>query len=199
MAKFRKQNLINYEDIVKLFYYNYIDGNLYWNFRDINDEYFSNKYALRSINTFNTRYANKKVGCVSENNAHNKYMYCNLRILGKDYNFFVHTLIWILIYKEWANEIDHIDGNGLNNFLYNLQNVTRIQNCRNNRKSKINTSGLAGVRLKKYKSKIAYIAFSYDGILRKQNYLGQFNTIFEAACARISWQNSNNYTQRHGK
>lgn len=70
--------------------------------------------------------------------------YRRVKIKGRMY--FAHRLAWFLSYGTWpAHEIDHIDGNPLNNKLENLRDVPKIINQRNARKRKDNRSGLAGV------------------------------------------------------
>jgi hypothetical protein len=49
--------------------------------------------------------------------------------------------------------IDHEDGNGLNNRWENLRDVTRLENMRNRRKYKNNTSGVVGVVWNKARGK----------------------------------------------
>ena len=51
-----------------------------------------------------------------------------------------HRVIWLIVYGVWAEEIDHEDGNGLNNKLANLKCVSRIENQRNKRLSYKNNS-----------------------------------------------------------
>ncbi len=75
-------------------------------------------------------------------------------------------------------EIDHIDGNGLNNRRSNLRVCTRSQNLMNMRKSK-GSSKYKGVHWRKDSKKWrAYIMLNY-----KQTHLGFFNDETEAAKA----------------
>ena len=76
-------------------------------------------------------------------------------------------------------QVDHIDGDGLNNMRENLRLATSSQNCHNHRISLRNTSGFKGVsRHKKSDKWRAYIRFQ-----GRQIWLGLFDTPEEAAAA----------------
>ena len=76
-------------------------------------------------------------------------------------------------------QVDHIDGDKLNNQRNNLRNCTNAQNARNGTIGPNNTSGYKGIRLrwdkKKWQAEIK--------IGPKMKYLGSFSTKEEAACA----------------
>jgi len=65
--------------------------------------------------------------------------------MGKDY--LCHRLIWALVNGPLADgvEIDHIDGNRLNNKIDNLRAASRNQNASNRCHSVIGKSGVRGV------------------------------------------------------
>ena len=88
----------------------------------------------------------------------------------------LHRIIFLMHRGYLPEEIDHIDGNGLNNDIENLRAATRSQNCRNKGAQKNNTSGFKGVswqkRDKKWQAQI-----KLDG---KAHHLGRFDTL-EAA------------------
>ena len=66
----------------------------------------------------------------------------------KNKNYFAHRIIWLFVYGEFpSGEIDHIDGDKLNNRLSNLRNVTHQTNVENVRaaRSHNKSSGVLGV------------------------------------------------------
>lgn len=76
-------------------------------------------------------------------------------------------------------DVDHIDGNPLNNRLLNLRLATRSQNCINTGKPKNNTSGFKGVSFHQKTSKwIARIGYQCE-----RKFLGYYSTAEEAAKA----------------
>jgi hypothetical protein len=76
-------------------------------------------------------------------------------------------------------EVDHIDGDGLNNRRCNLRLATRSQNMRNQRLNSRNTSGFKGVSWDKRDKKwLAYIK-----VYRKKIHLGSFDTPEDAHAA----------------
>jgi hypothetical protein len=96
-------------------------------------------------------------------------------------NLLVHRLIYIMHHGHTDKEIDHIDGNPLNNRIENLRACTRGQNSCNSRMRRDNTTGIKGLYWNKRKE-------SWRGRIQfegKLHYIGTFKTIFDAACSMI--------------
>ena len=77
-------------------------------------------------------------------------------------------------------EVDHIDGNTLNNSRANLRNCTRAQNMKDRKRRRRNTSGYTGVYVNKMAKKWQAFIRHDDKIL----YLGLFRDPAEAARIR---------------
>lgn len=56
-----------------------------------------------------------------------------------------HRVAFFLMTGRWAQEIDHVDNNPLNNVWSNIRECTHAENQRNRKKPKHNTSGYKGV------------------------------------------------------
>ena len=66
------------------------------------------------------------------------------RIAGRQ--FYAHRVAWFLNYGKWpSNQIDHINGNRLDNKIINLRDVEQCINSKNINKLSTNTSGFTGV------------------------------------------------------
>lgn len=91
-----------------------------------------------------------------------------------------HRLIFAIVTGRFPmEEIDHIDGNPLNNAWANLRECSRSQNGQNRRVSKANKSGLLGVS----KHGTAWQAtICVDKVYR---HLGRFKTAEEAHAAYV--------------
>lgn len=75
----------------------------------------------------------------------------HLRIEFFGQKFMVHRIIWQLVTGEDPGElqVDHVDGNPVNNAWHNLRLVTNQENTHNSKISILNTSGFKGVGWRK--------------------------------------------------
>ncbi|BAO04697.1 putative HNH endonuclease family protein [Ralstonia phage RSK1] len=93
-----------------------------------------------------------------------------------------HRLIFFMHFGFLPCTVDHIDGNRSNNKIENLREATIRQNGMNRRLSRTNKTGLTGIywhaQLQKWTASIR--------IDKKLKHLGVFDTVFDAACARLS-------------
>lgn len=166
--------IITHRFIKECFYYDFVSGNLIW--RYMGKDLFPNE---KSQKTHNTKYAMKTAGFKIKTNYGKNY----IRVSVKGHKLYAHRVIWFLVYGKWPDdEIDHIDGNSLNNRLHNLKVVSHIENGRNQKIHKNNKSGQSGVyyhkQSKKWKANI--------GVNGKQIQLGYFKDFESARKARKS-------------
>ena len=100
--------------------------------------------------------------------------YLQTRVEGKIY--LNHRIIFLYLHGYLPKNIDHADGDPLNNRAYNLRGATDCENARNKKISKNNKSGYKGVYYNKSASK--WQATIMEN--RKNIYLGCFETPEEA-------------------
>ncbi|HBE9079080.1 HNH endonuclease signature motif containing protein [Serratia fonticola] len=151
------------------YYFNYKDGKLYWN------------HSYRGP---------VKAGDEVKNIDGKGY----IRVMVNRKFYLAHRIIY-----EMHNgkipidmQIDHIDGNRVNNVVGNLRVATASTNQRNKKKQRNNTSGVTGVCFDKNTGKWVARLF--------RRHLGKFSK-FEDACEarRVAEYESNAFTDRHGK
>lgn len=82
-----------------------------------------------------------------------------------------HRLIFFMFNDYWPEYVDHIDRDKSNNKIENLRSVTASESSMNTSKYKGN---LEGINLLRVKYQLVY----------KGRYIGRFNSIEEAICAR---------------
>jgi len=138
--------MITQQELVNLF--DYKDGNLYW------------------------RQARQKVKADSKAGTFNPSIgYVLITVNQK--RFRAHQLIFMYHHGYFAKEIDHIDGNKVNNKIENLRATNRIKNCQNVGLTKRNTSGYKNVSYLKKTNKWM-VKINING---KNKNFGQFEDI----------------------
>ena len=177
------KNLPSPEYLHKCLRYDAATGALTWCSRP--QDHFANKQAWKRWNNI---FSGTEAG-----RLHHKG-YRQVKINGRQY--LAHRIIWAMFHGVWPEgQIDHIDGDRLNNRISNLRDVEQRINQRNAKMQSNNTSGVNGVSWGKRRQKwIAQITI--DG---KQKYLGCFDTVEDAAAARKAADVENGFTARHGE
>jgi hypothetical protein len=84
----------------------------------------------------------------------------------------IHRIIFMMHYECVPDQIDHIDGNPLNNKIENLREVTNTQNQFNRKISSRNTTGVKGVSLSKSNKFVVRISTN-----QKDKYFGSFDNL----------------------
>ena len=112
----------------------------------------------------------------------------------KNKSYAVHRIIWFYMTGEWPDQIDHIDGNGLNNKWDNLRNVDCKENSRNQKIRKTNTSGVMGVYWNKQNQKWNP-RIRVDDQLKHLGYYSDFN---DAVAARKNAEVKYGFHPLHG-
>ena len=118
--------------------------------------------------------------------------YKRVSINGERY--LLHKLVFLYvagIYPE--SDVDHIDGNTSNNSFDNLRNCGKVDNRKNLKLYKNNSSGIVGVHFRNGKW---YAQMQSEG---KKYFKGYFDTIEEAVLARKELELLNNFHNNHGR
>lgn len=166
-----------------LFEYNSETGEFIWKRR--HQKYFSNKNAYGS---WNTLYAGKPAFIHKDFGG-----YLRASIFSKFMS--AHRVAWAIYYGDFTKEIDHIDGDRMNNRISNLRAVTRSENCRNRGIRSDNTSGRVGVywaeNIKKWRARIT--------VHGQETRLGSFEKFEDAVSAREAAEKVMGFHENHGK
>lgn len=110
--------------------------------------------------------------------------------------YLAHRLAWLLQTGDWPEfEIDHIDGDALNNRWENLRDVPSFENKKNMPLYRTSTSGVAGVRWKTDAGKwVARI-----NINGKTVHLGYYGSKEDAVRARKFAEAEHGFHRNHGR
>jgi len=169
----------------KMLSYDELTGDLYWIKRDM-----VNFKTVGAWKRWNTIYSGSKCGG-NKKNANGK-QYSELCIFNRMYKS--HRIIWLLVHGYWPNQIDHINGNGLDNRIINLRDVTPEENARNQCVNIRNVGGILGVSFNKSRDRWQS-CISDKGV---NIHLGWHKDLFSAACARKSAERKYGYHENHG-
>ena len=117
---------------------------------------------------------------------------------------YAHRLIYMIhnpnVELMSTDEIDHIDGNPLNNAKDNLRKVTLKMNQQNKPTPVTNTSGVMGVNWDKNKLKWrTEVRWTDSNNVRQRKFLGYFDSIHEAAEVRKQALTELDFHPNHGR
>src|SRR5690349_9161756 len=168
-------------------------GKLYWKRRDVSEFRDSGPFSAQDFCTrWNTRFAGKEAFTAVERRSQEVSGY---RVgIFKSTRYKAHRIIWKMVRGSNPQQIDHIDGNTLNNRIENLRSVTNRGNSLNQRLRSTNTSGINGVRYVEgrnlWEAKIK--------VLGRFVYLGRFSLKKEAVAARRAADKKFGFHRNHG-
>lgn len=179
--------MISQELLKELLNYNPETGVFTWLARG--DKYFQSPLAAKS---WNNRFAGKEAG-TSHSNSTSRTRYVSITLFQKQYR--AHRLAWLYVYGESPRyKIDHINGDGADNRIANLRDVTDSVSAKNMPMLKRNKSGVTGIHWCKITEK--WCAMIHSG---KTKNLGYFSDKFEAICARKSAEARLGFHENHGR
>lgn len=162
-------------------------GILRWKARPI--EMFSGDGWMRerAAKTWNTRFAGKEASSYSAG-------YLRVSINGRSLK--AHRVILAIITGKWPDgDVDHINGDTLDNRPSNLRAVSHVDNCRNQKLRCGNIYGMHGINVDRRTGKFV-VAISDSG---EKRHIGQYADLASARIAREAAQRALNYHKNHGR
>lgn len=179
-----EKSLITPEDLRKLVHYDPETGELQWRERSL--EWFKSR---RSCKVWNKRYSWKPCFNVPGSDG-----YGHGRVMGN--NLLGHRVAWAVHFGKWPDgQIDHINGDRIDNRLCNLRVVEPGANSRNRKRTVLNTSGVAGVHFNK-KQQVWIATINHNG---RPVHLGCFKHFPDAVSVRKEAEVKYDYHPNHGR
>lgn len=164
------------EELKKLLYYDPDTGIFTW--------------LVQANNRFKV---GSEAGTINKNLKTGK-SYIDIKIRGKVYYNAGKLAFLYMTGKFPEDQVDHINGNGIDNRWNNIRKVTRLVNSQNRRKYANNSSGVVGVRWYCRVNKWA----SGINVNKKAIHLGYFNDFTDAVRARRLAEIQYGFHQNHG-
>lgn len=154
-----------------------------------------NKMFIYDSGLLRWRYARKGREARSIAGSKTKQEYIRVKVFGKCY--LAHRIIWEMHNGKIPEgiEIDHINHIRNDNRIENLRIVSRVENCRNMSKSKVNSSGVTGVCWSAKENK--WHASIYNK--GKNIHLGYFLNMDDTVRVREQAEVKLGYHENHGK
>jgi len=178
------KSLIAPEDLRKLIRYDSETGEMFW--RERSREWFATN---RSHVVWNTRYAGNRCFHKPDNRG-----YAGGKVVG--HNLLGHRIAWALHHGKWpAAEIDHLNGDRMDNRIANLRAVNFGENCKNQKRSLRNTSGVTGVHFNR-NLQVWIASIKHCG---RAVHLGCFKNFADAVSARKAAEVTYGYHPNHGR
>ena len=158
-------------------------------------EYISDNFKYHKdtglVERFDLAEGVNRFGCLSKSTAHRSY----LRFSVCDKKLYAHRIAYFLMENEMpTGEIDHIDGDGLNNKWANIRNVSHSENAKNQKKNINNKSGMVGVHLDTVNSKW----YAQITVNKKPIFLGRYKEKGLAESARKNAEIKYGFHSGHG-
>lgn len=177
-------------DLRQLVSFNASTGEFMWKARSVS--WFSGggqHCAEHDCRVWNAKYAGKPAGSLDKSVG-----YLRLSVLGG--KIWAQRAAWMIAFGEVPNgQIDHIDGDKLNNRIENLRVVSMADNRRNQKRPHTNSSGVIGVTWNP-KNKNWNARIQVDG---KTVHLGSFSDLHDAAEARKLADIKFGFHENHGR
>lgn len=176
------------EVLRELLEYDAASGCLFW--KERGPELFKDgsRTPEHSSRSWNSRYAGKPAFTADDGSG-----YLVGAIFGQRHNS--HRVIWAMVYGEWPEMVDHINGDRKDNRLVNLRSVSPGENARNSAISKLNRTGVAGVAWRTRDAKWR----AHIGFKRKHIHLGYFENFEDAVSARKQAEIRFGFHRNHGR
>lgn len=175
--------IITQEDLLEVFKYDAETGSLTWRKRPLS-HFTSDGHFKR----WNKRYAGTLAFLQVDKDGYLAGTVYGLRMMS-------HRVIWMLVFGEWPENIDHINGVRHDNRLKNLRNVSCSENSKNMRMPIKNKSGQSGVCWHKREQKwYSQIKFN-----KKMIHLGCFDDFNDAVIARKAAELKYGFHENHGR
>jgi hypothetical protein len=125
----------------------------------------------------NGNFAGAVIGCQPKTLGNRAHRYTTVKIAGKSYR--LHRLIYMYHHGEVPEQLDHINGDLLDNRIENLRPCKAFENASNRKRFKSNTSGFKGVSWNTRNGRW----FAYADANKVRTNIGYFDTVEEAAHA----------------